>query len=57
MLICLTLLVERDVTVGPDAAKEKPDASQTGHPSLIGIAVCSHLVERKKREKKKTNEK
>lgn len=42
-LQCNTLLVESDVTVGPDAAQEKPDASQTGHPSLISIAVRSHL--------------
>mmetsp|Transcript_39009 Transcript_39009/g.67518 ORF Transcript_39009/g.67518 Transcript_39009/m.67518 type:complete len:239 (-) Transcript_39009:1607-2323(-) len=39
----IALLIESNVTVGPDAPKEKPDASQTGHPSLISIAVRSHL--------------
>ncbi len=53
MVICLTLLVERDVTVGPDAAKEKPDPSQTSNPSLIGITIRSHLVEKEREKKKK----
>ena len=41
--LACTLLVESDVTVGPDAAQEKPDASQTCDASLISIAVRSHL--------------